>query len=162
VSYSQIEWLPLTAGLTLIGLIVSFFVWRRRGAAAGLRGVAWSLLPLAAYLIGAIELLWRFGTAIGNFATSFVFSPRVWAGIIVVIVSVLLFFVSGGLRGRARRRSGKGKQDASQLPGGGAGAVVPAGKQQPKAVSSGKRQASGLDDDVLGDAAEVLRRHGIR
>ena len=63
-TYSQIAWLPLTAGLTLIGLIVSFFVWRRRGAAAGLRGVAWSLLPLAAYLIGAIELLWRFGTAI--------------------------------------------------------------------------------------------------
>lgn len=159
MSYSQIEWLPLTAGLTLIGLIVSFFVWRRRGAAAGLRGVAWSLLPLAAYLIGAIELLWRFGTAIGNFATSFVFSPRVWAGIIVIIVSVLLFFVSGGLRGRARRRSGK--QDATQVPGGGAGAIAPAGKPA-KAVGSAKRPASGADDDVLGDAAEVLRRHGIR
>ena len=93
-TYSQIAWLPLTAGLTLIGLIISFFVWRRRGAAAGLRGVAWSLLPLAAYLIGAIELLWRFGTAIGNFAGSFVFSPKVWAGIIVVIVSVVLFAVA--------------------------------------------------------------------
>ena len=94
-TYSQIAWLPLTAGLTLIGLIISFFVWRRRGAAAGLRGVAWSLLPLAAYLIGAIELLWRFGTAIGNFAGSFVFSPKVWAGIIVVIVSVVLFSLGG-------------------------------------------------------------------
>jgi hypothetical protein len=30
-TYSQIAWLPLTAGLTLIGLIISFFVWRRRG-----------------------------------------------------------------------------------------------------------------------------------
>ena len=48
-TYSQIAWLPLTAGLTLVGLIISFFVWRRRGAAAGLRGVAWSLLPLAAF-----------------------------------------------------------------------------------------------------------------
>jgi hypothetical protein len=158
MSYSQIEWLPLTAGLTLIGLIVSFFVWRRRGAAAGLRGVAWSLLPLAAYLIGAIELLWRFGTAIGNFATSFVFSPRVWAGIIVAITSVLLFVLSGSLR-RARKRSGK--QAATQGPGPGTGAIAPAGKPA-KAVGSGKRQASGVDDDVLGDAAEVLRRHGIR
>ena len=102
LTYSQIAWLPLTAGLTLVGLLASFYVWRRRGAAAGLRGVAWSLLPLAAYLIGAIELLWRFGTAIGNFATSFVFSPRVWAGIIVVLVSVSLFAISGGLRGRSR------------------------------------------------------------
>ena len=83
MSYDQIQWLPLTAGLAILGLIVSFFVWRRRGAAAGLRGVAWSLLPVAAYLIGAIELLWRFGSAIASFASSFVFSPRVWAGIIV-------------------------------------------------------------------------------
>ena len=157
-TYSQIAWLPLTAGLTLIGLIISFFVWRRRGAAAGLRGVAWSLLPLAAYLIGAIELLWRFGTAIGSFAGSFVFSPKVWAGIIVVIVSVVLFAISGGLRGRARKRSGG--QSAGRVQGTGAGTVAAAGKPA-KAVGSGKRQANGLDDDDLGDVAEILRRRGI-
>ena len=159
MSYDQIQWLPLTAGLTLIGLIVSFFVWRRRGAAAGLRGVAWSLLPVAAYLIGAIELLWRFGSAIASFASSFVFSPRVWAGIIVVIVSVLLFVVSGRLRARARRRSGG--QAAPKAAGAGTGATATAGKPG-KAVTAPKRQPAVVDDDVLGDAAEVLRRHGIR
>src|SRR5215472_8626512 len=147
MTYSQIEWLPITAGLAILGLIVSFFLWRRRGAAAGLRGVAWSLLPVAAYLIGAIELLWRFGSAIASFASSFVFSPRVWAGIIVVIVSVLLFVISGRLRARARRRSG--------------GTAATAGKPG-KAVTAPKRQPAVVDDDVLGDAAEVLRRHGIR
>lgn len=159
MSYDQIQWLPLTAGLTLIGLIVSFFVWRRRGAAAGLRGVAWSLLPVAAYLIGAIELLWRFGSAIASFASSFVFSPRVWAGIIVVIVSVLLFVISGSLRGRARRRSGG--QAAPKAAGAGTGTSATAGKPG-KAVSAAKRQPAVADDDALGDAAEVLRRHGIR
>ena len=158
-TYSQIAWLPLTAGLTLVGLIISFFVWRRRGVAAGLRGVAWSLLPLAAYLIGAIELLWRFGTAIGNFAGSFVFSPKVWAGIIVAIVAVVLFAASGRLRARARRRSGG--QAAARAVDAGAGPAVTAAKPG-KAVTTGKRQASGVDDDLLGDAAEVLRRHGIR
>jgi len=159
MSYDQIQWLPLTAGLTLIGLIVSFFVWRRRGAAAGLRGVAWSLLPVAAYLIGAIQLLWRFGTAIASFASSFVFSPRVWAGIIVVIVSLILFVISGRLRARARRRSGG--QAAPKAAGAGTGAAAAAGKPG-KAVSAPKRQPAVVDDDVLGDAAEVLRRHGIR
>jgi hypothetical protein len=159
MTYDQIQWLPLTAGLTLIGLIVSFFVWRRRGAAAGLRGVAWSLLPVAAYLIGAIQLLWRFGSAIASFASSFVFSPRVWAGIIVVIVSVLLFVVSGRLRARARRRSGG--QAAPKAAGAGTGATATAGKPG-KAVTAPKRQPAVVDDDVLGDAAEVLRRHGIR
>jgi hypothetical protein len=159
VSYDQIQWLPLTAGLAILGLIVSFFVWRRRGAAAGLRGVAWSLLPVAAYLIGAIELLWRFGSAIASFASSFVFSPRVWAGIIVLIVSVLLFVVSGRLRARARRRSGG--QAAPKAAGAGTGATAAAGKPG-KAVTAPKRQPAVVDDDVLGDAAEVLRRHGIR
>ena len=159
MTYSQIEWLPITAGLAILGLIVSFFLWRRRGAAAGLRGVAWSLLPVAAYLIGAIELLWRFGSAIASFATSFVFSPRVWAGIIVVIVSVVLFVVSGRQRARARRRSGG--QAAPKAAGAGTGATAAAGKPG-KAVSAPKRQPAVVDDDVLGDAAEVLRRHGIR
>ena len=159
MTYSQIEWLSITAGLAILGLIVSFFLWRRRGAAAGLRGVAWSLLPVAAYLIGAIELLWRFGSAIASFASSFVFSPRVWAGIIVVIVSVLLFVVSGRLRARARRRSGG--QAAPKAAGAGTGTTATAGKPG-KAVTAPKRQPAVVDDDVLGDAAEVLRRHGIR
>jgi len=158
-TYSQIAWLPLTGGLILLGLIAGFIVWRRRGAGAGLRIVAWSLLPLAAYLIGVVELLWRFGTAIASFASSFVFSPRVWAGIIVAIVAVVLFAVSGRLRGRARRRSGG--QAATPAVGAGAGPAVTAAKPG-KAVTTGKRQASGVDDDLLGDAAEVLRRHGIR
>jgi hypothetical protein len=138
---------------------VSFFVWRRRGAGAGLRGVAWSLLPLAAYLIGAIQLLWTFGSAIANFASSFVFSPRTWAGVIVLGVAIVLFVVSGGLRGRARRR-GSG-QAVTRAAGNGAGSGVEA-KKPGKAISTGKGKASGVDDDVLGDAAEVLRRHGIR
>jgi len=159
MTYGQIEWLPIAAGLAILGLILSFFAWRRRGVAAGLRGVAWSLLPVAAYLIGAIELLWRFGSAIASFASSFVFSPRVWAGIIVVIVSVLLFVISGRLRARARRRSGG--QAAPKAAGAGTGTAAAAGKPG-KAISAPKRQPAGVDDDVLGDAAEVLRRHGIR
>jgi hypothetical protein len=104
-TYSQIAWFPLAGGLTLLGLILSWLAWRRRGAAAGLRGVAWSLLPLAAYLTGAIKMLWQMGTAIGDFASSFVFSPRVWAGVIVAGAAGVLFAVSGGLRrGRAKAK----------------------------------------------------------
>jgi hypothetical protein len=160
MTYSQIEWLPITAGLAILGLIVSFFLWRRPGAAAGQRGVAWSLLPVAAYLIGAIELLWRFGSAIASFASSFVFSPRVWAGIIVALVSVLLFVVSGRLRSRARRRSGG--QAAPKAAGAGTGTGATTAGKPGKAVAAPKRQPAVVDDDVLGDAAEVLRRHGIR
>ncbi len=149
-TYSQIAWLPLTGGLTLIGLVGSWFVWRRRGAAAGLRLAAWSLLPIAAYLTGVIELLWRFGTAIGSFAASFVFSPKVWAGIIVAIVAVILFVVSGRLRGRARKRPGRAGPPATT-------AATPG-----KAIGTAQPKAASLDDDEFGDVADILRKHGIR
>ena len=71
-TYSQIAWLPLAGGLTIVGLIASWIAWRRRGAGAGLRGVAWSLLPVAAYLTGAIKMLWQMGEAISSFASSFI------------------------------------------------------------------------------------------
>jgi len=100
-TYNQIAWFPLCAGLTGLGLVLSWLVFRRRGLRAGLRGVAWSLLPLAAYLTGAIEMIWKMGVAIGDFASSFVFSPEKWAGIAVTGLAIVIFVVSGMRRTRA-------------------------------------------------------------
>src|ERR1700749_4494482 len=80
-TYDKIAWLPLCGGLTGLGLILSYLVMRRRGLGAGLRSAAWSLLPIAAYLTGSIEMFWKMGVAVGDFAKGFVFSPKVWAGI---------------------------------------------------------------------------------
>ena len=156
-SYSQIEWLPLCGGLTLIGLVASWFAWRRRGAAAGLRGIAWSLLPVAAYLTRAIEMLWKMGAAVGSFATGLILSPKVWSGVIVAGASALLFVVSGFLR---RRRAGKApaaKPGPAGLP-----AAKPGTSLTPAKGSAVKaRVGKGDDDDEFGDVAQILRRHGI-
>ena len=106
-TYQTIDWLPLCAGLTGLGLVLSYLAMRRRGIGAGLRWAAWSLLPLAAYLTGSTEMFWKMGVAIGDFAKGFVFSPRVWSGIAVAGLAVVLFMVSGPLR----RRSVKPGQD---------------------------------------------------
>src|SRR6516225_6615191 len=108
-TYDKIAWLPLCAGLTGLGLVLSYIVMRRRGPGSGLRWAAWSLLPLAAYLTGAIEMFWKMGIAVGDFAKGFVFSAQVWAGIAVAGLSALLFAVSGRLR-RRRVKQGKDKQ----------------------------------------------------
>jgi hypothetical protein len=154
-TYSQIAWFPLAGGLTLLGLILSWLAWRRRGVAAGLRGVAWSLLPLAAYLTGAIKMLWQMGTAIGDFASSFVFSPRVWSGVIVAVVAGVLFVVSGGLRrGRARKGRGSTPDTGATTGPGQGGASAPT-----KALKPAKNKAPA--DDDLADVADILRRHNI-
>ncbi len=121
-TYYSVQWLPLAGGLTLLGLIASWLAWRRRGVAAGLRGVAWSLLPIAAYLTGAIKMLWQMGVAISSFASSFIFSPRVWSGVIVAGASAALFFVSAGLRRGRARKSAAGGPGLSRQPAAGCSA----------------------------------------
>jgi membrane protein implicated in regulation of membrane protease activity len=176
-TYDKIAWLPLCGGLTGVGLVLSYLAMRRRGIGSGLRGAAWSLLPVAAYLTGAIEMFWKMGVAIGDFATGFVFSPKVWSGIAVAGFSALLFVASGPLR---RRRVRRGKDPrATETAAGPAGTLsaATAGNQlatrlDPKApraaavpakapVKARKSKGADDDDDDLGDVADILRRHGI-
>jgi hypothetical protein len=175
-TYDQIAWLPLCAGLTGLGLVLSYFVLRRRGSGPALRWAAVSLLPLAAYLTGSIEMFWKMGVAVGDFAKGFVFSPKVWAGIALAGLAVVLFMVSGTMRrkvkqGQDKRATGPGRTSSGgtrtlpaatggQLatrpdPALAAGAAVPA---KPPKARKGKNTD---DDDDLGDIEDILRRHGI-
>src|SRR5271167_4921150 len=104
MGYNSIAWLPLALGLTILGLVLSYLTYRRRGLRPAMMGTAWSLLPIAAYLTGAIEMLWKVGAAIGQFGTGFVFSPMKWAGIGVTGLAVALFLAAGG---RHRRRASR-------------------------------------------------------
>jgi hypothetical protein len=81
MNYNSFAWIPLTVGLTILGLILSYVTYQRRGLRPAMMVVAFSLLPVAAYMTGAIEMLWKVGVAIGQFGTGFVFSPVKWAGI---------------------------------------------------------------------------------
>ena len=165
-TYDKIAWLPLCGGLTGLGLVLSYVAMRRRGLGAGLRGAAWSLLPLAAYLTGAIEMFWKMGAAIGDFAKGFVFSAQVWSGIAVAGVAAVLFVVSGPLR-RRRVKQGQDKQAVgakAAAPGrdlaprtAAVATTAPAGT--PVKARKGKNAAD--DDDDLGDVEDILRRHGI-
>jgi hypothetical protein len=128
-TYDKIAWLPLCGGLTGLGLVLSYLAMRRRGLGSGLRGAAWSLLPIAAYLTGSIEMFWKMGVAIGDFAKGFVFSPRVWSGIALAGLAVVLFVVSGPLR---RRRADRGRDSVGR----GQGKAV-AGSGRPRVARPG-------------------------
>jgi membrane protein implicated in regulation of membrane protease activity len=167
-NYDKIAWLPLCGGLTGVGLVLSYLAMRRRGIGSGLRGAAWSLLPVAAYLTGAIEMFWKMGVAIGDFATGFVFSPKVWSGIAVAGFSALLFVASGPLR---RRRVKRGSQTKEAEPAAGPAGTLAAARTgsqlttrtdtRTAAVPVKARKGKSDDDDDLGDVADILRRHGI-
>ncbi len=164
--FEQIAWFPLCVGLTAAGLVLSFMAFRRRGAAAGMRVAAWALLPLAAYLTNALQALWTIGSTLVGFVTSLVFNPLVWAGVAVAGLSVVLFVVSGVLRGRKLAKAGGGKkagEAAAEAPAGRqAPAARPAAKQPAKqaakpAVESKKKSA----DDDFSDIEDLLKKRGI-
>jgi hypothetical protein len=125
-------WQALGLVLTLLGGAASVLLWRRRGAASGLRALAWSLLPLAAALTGVLRLTWEIADSVGAWAVRLVFSPVVWLGVVVAGVSLVLFVVSGVLRGR--RPAGHGRRTP----------VV-----------------EGRSDDDLADIEAILKKHGI-
>jgi hypothetical protein len=133
-------WSALGVTLSILFLAVSVLIWRARGAAAGLRAVAWSLLPAAAGLTGTLRLLARIVDEVGSWAVGLVFSPVVWLGIALVGVSVVLFGVSALLRRRGVGTPGRR-------------AVT--GSKQVTAAQAPKK------DDDLDDIEAILRKHGI-
>ncbi|GAA3113540.1 hypothetical protein GCM10010466_00730 [Planomonospora alba] len=174
MTYEQIPWLAVCAGLTGVGLVLSFLLLRRRGAAAGLRALAWSLLPVAAYLTGALPTLWRIGTAVTGFVTGLVLNPTVWAGVAVAGVSALLFVVSGFMRGRrlsAARAGRTAAPEASPAAGavtGGRTPQVQAGAptqplptRAPGEGRPGGKPAAQPADDDFSDIEAILKRRGI-
>jgi hypothetical protein len=186
---NSIFWLPICAVLTALGLVLSYYVGRRRGSnRAMLRGAAWSLIPIAAYLTGSVTMFWKIGDAIGNFATGFAFSPVKWAGIAVAGFAAILFATTGG-RGRrkaarlkaAERAERKKSAAAGSQPGlapptsasstsarpsgntADAAALAVARKAEPAKTAPARRQGkSGAPaDDDLRDIEEILRKRGI-
>jgi hypothetical protein len=155
MSFSQIPWFLLCGGLTVVGLIGSWFVLRRRGGRAAARVAAWSLLPIALYLIGIIQPIW-------NFAYGLVFSPKVWTGLVILAVALLAFAVTGGLRGRSTKKQADGAgQDTAGGPGQlTTGSAAKAPRAQPVAAPA-KRKAAAASDEDFDEVAQILKRHGI-
>jgi heme exporter protein D len=177
--YSSDFWLALCASLTGLGLVLTVLLGRRRGVRSMLHGAAWSLIPIAAYLTGSTQMLWRIGVAIGDWASSFVFSTQRWAGVAVAGLIVVLFLVSGGRRRRrqarvkrqeSRQRRAQESQAATGAPGApsaiGPSRTLPAAQgaqAEPEPARRGRRpQAAqpGLGDDMA-EIEEILRKRGI-
>ena len=184
-TYDKIAWLPLCGGLTGVGLVLSYLAMRRRGIGSGLRGAAWSLLPVAAYLTGAIEMFWKIGVAIGQFGTGFAFSTTKWVGIGVTGLAIALFLAAGGREARRaardKRKAARGRQDADAevaaadgrrdaLAGSSAAATrgvpatrapVPATRKTEAPAKASRKAAQPADDDDLKDIEDILRKRGI-
>lgn len=135
----------ISLGVTLVGLVISWGVYRRRGAASGMRGAALSLVPLAAAMTGVTE-----------FFVDLAFSPVKWAGVGVAGLAVLLYLTSGAM---LSRRAGGGSDGGGKAAARGKGEPKAAGRGGGPRGEVGGAQPSG--DPEMAEIEKILRDRGI-
>ncbi|WP_141575041.1 hypothetical protein [Actinomadura sp. WMMA1423] len=132
----------ISLGVTLVGLVISWGAYRRRGAATGLRGAALSLVPLAAAMTGVTE-----------FFVDLAFSPVKWAGVAVAGLAVLLYLASGAMLSR------RGDAGGGKAAKGGEGHRSAGRAAKPKRGVEGP--APGGGDPEMAEIERILRDRGI-
>lgn len=147
----DVSWGALAAALTLLGGLCTWYAFRRRGTAAGLRGAGLTLVPAALWLTGTLELLGDVGSAVGRWAGDFVLDPAAWVGIVLAGLAVVLWVVSGVLAARGGGApTERAPRRSAELPEGRAPKAGPA-------VSSG-----GSGDPEMDEIEALLRKRGIQ
>jgi hypothetical protein len=140
----SVTWGAFTLTFTILGGLGAWLAYRRRGLRSGMRWAAATLLVPAAYLTRTLRMLGRIGSAIADWAASFVWNPLVWVGLGLAVLSVALFAVAARLPGRQPKQA------------------APAGPSGPKAAGAGRR-AGALPggDPELDEIEALLKRRGI-
>ncbi|MGN6781848.1 MAG: hypothetical protein ACTHJH_10135 [Marmoricola sp.] len=154
MNYDAATWGALACGLSALGAAITWAAWRRRGAVPALRGLAWTLLPLAAWFTGTLRLITEVFADVAYWAIHLVFSPVVWLGIVLAGTSAVLFAVAGMI-GRSRRAS-----RADSLPRRAASRNARPSRA-PRALDGTGNPGGDAGGDDLADIEAILRKHGI-
>lgn len=147
VTIDSTTWAALALVLTILGAAYSWVAWRRRGLAAGLRGLAWTLIPIAAWLTGTLRLAANILNDVIDWAARLVFSPTVWLGVIVAGVAAVLWVISGVLRARGIGVRGRARDDGP--------------RQVPSGARTKPAKARARNDDDMDEIEAILKKHGI-
>lgn len=147
----EATWAALAATLTLIGLVWTWISYQRRGLTAATRALGFTMLPLAAWLTGTLEMFTEIGGSVADWATGLALNPITWAGIGVGGFGVVLIVLSGYLRDR---QLGRDPDPVS---------TDPARKRQLPPTTSKRAPRSGsIVDDDMADIEALLKRRGIQ
>jgi hypothetical protein len=144
----NVSWGALALSLTVLGGIYTWWALRHRGVTAAVRAAGLTLLPLAAWMTGLLEVFGEVTDAFTHWFTRLVFSPTVWLGVIVFVVAFVLI---GGANMVSRRVNPKpnAKSKSKKRP-----------TDQPKAVGP-VTQSDPLIDDEMAEIQAILKKRGI-
>lgn len=141
------SWGALALALTALGGIYTWWALRNRGFAAAVRAAGLTLLPLAAWMTGLLQVFGTVANAFVHFFTRLVFSPLVWLGGLVFVVAFVLIGASNFVTRRQEPapEAKKPKKRSRDKPK----AVGPTAKTDP------------LIDDEMAEIQAILKKRGI-
>jgi hypothetical protein len=150
---NDVSWGALALALTALGGIYTWWALRHRGFAAAVRAAGFTLLPLAAWMTGLLQVFSKVTDAFGHFFLHLVFSPVVWLGMVVFVVAFVLIGASNAVSRRsgpapAANKSKKAKKPKKQGADQ-AQALAPVSKHDP------------LIDDEMAEIQAILKKRGI-
>ena len=141
------SWGALALSLTVLGGIYTWWALRHRGMVAAVRAAGLTLLPIAAWLTGLLEVFGTITNAVGNWLARLVFSPSVWLGMVVFVVAIVMIVGANAL---ARRGSPEpSKKSRKAAPTGSSKAVAAPSPSDP------------LIDDEMAEIQAILKKRGI-
>ena len=144
---NDVSWGALAFALAVLGGLYTWRAWHRRGLGAAVRGAGFTLLPVAAWLTGSLELFGNYVDDTGRWLTRLAFNPVVWFGVALAVLSVLLIGVGGVLAGRAEPTTTRKR--TSERKGRSALGAAPQPKGGP------------VVDDEMAEIEALLKKRGI-
>jgi hypothetical protein len=144
---NDVSWGALALALTSVGGIYTWWALRHRGFAQAVRAAGITLLPLAAWMTGVLQVFGTVSEAVVHAFARLVFSPFAWLGVIVFVVALTLIGASNVLIRRERPEKSAGV--ARQRP-----------PVEPKAVAA-PTPHDPLIDDELAEIQAILKKRGI-
>jgi hypothetical protein len=144
---NDLSWGALALALTALGGIYTWWAVRNRGFARAVRAAGFTLLPLAAWMTGLLEVFGNVADAFGHWFTRLVFSPFVWLGVVVFVIALVLIG-AGNVLGRRPGTGDRPRPRRTGRPG------------RPEAVGSPTQHDPLIDDD-LAEIQAILKKRGI-
>ena len=141
------SWGALALALTALGGIYTWWSLRHRGFARAVRAAGITLLPLAAWMTGLLQVFGTVTHAFVHFFARLVFSPFVWLGVIVFVVAGALIGASNVLGRRERPE-----------------ATTAEARVRPRATPKAMGPATAHDpliDDEMAEIQAILKKRGI-
>jgi hypothetical protein len=156
-----VEWWPVAGALTLVGLVLTVLLWRRRGAGAGMRMLGVSLLPGAIVLVGLQGVLKELWKSVFRFATNLLFSPQIWVGVGMGVLAVLCILIGNRLTVRKLKEVGSTTTTSGSKPAvkGSTASAKSGSPAKQVAAKRDSKEPTGLEG--MDDIDEILKRRGI-